>query len=159
MFCCEFCKIFKNIFCRTPPDDCILCLSVNFQMLLRSPVLQSTSGKLISSTSCQISTTRYRNKVFHKCFSTMLYKNKKQLFKGQKQPPEMFHKKRYSQNFCNIHRKTPAPESPFNKVAGLRYRCFPVNFTKFLRTTFLQNTLEQLLLESIHLPKIPGNYL
>ena len=42
------------------------------------------------------------------------------------------------------------PESLFNKVAGLRlatffkkrlrHRCFPVNFAKFLRTRFLQNT-------------------
>ena len=44
----------------------------------------------------------------------------------------------------------------FNKVAGLRpatllekslwHRCFPVNFVKFLRTFFLQNTSGQLLL-------------
>ena len=41
------------------------------------------------------------------------------------------------------------PESLFNKVAGrpatllkkrLWQRCFPANFVKFLRTTFLQNT-------------------
>ena len=46
----------------------------------------------------------------------------------------------------------------FNKAAGLRlqpcnfikkrlwHRCFPVNFVKFLRTPFLQNTFERLLL-------------
>ena len=44
----------------------------------------------------------------------------------------------------------------FNKVASLRpatlskkrlwHRCFPVNFAKFLRTPFLQNTSGQLLL-------------
>ena len=44
----------------------------------------------------------------------------------------------------------------FNKVAGLRpaslskktlwHRCFPLNFVKFLRTPFLQNTSEELLL-------------
>ena len=44
----------------------------------------------------------------------------------------------------------------FNKVAGLEpatllkkrlwYKCFPVNFAKFLRTPFLQNTYGQLLL-------------
>ena len=44
----------------------------------------------------------------------------------------------------------------FNKVAGLRpttllkkrlrHRCFPVNFPKFLRTSFLQNTPRRLLL-------------
>ena len=37
------------------------------------------------------------------------------------------------------------PESLFSKAAGLRsetwYRCFPVNFAKFLRTTFLTEHL------------------
>ena len=46
-----------------------------------------------------------------------------------------------------INRKTPVPESLFNKVAGLRpasllkkrlrHRRFPVNFAKFLKTRFL----------------------
>ena len=47
----------------------------------------------------------------------------------------------------------------FNKVAGLRpllkkrlwYRCFPVNFAKFLRTPFLQNTSGRLLLQAVQL--------
>ena len=44
----------------------------------------------------------------------------------------------------------------FNKVGGkvaatllekrLRYRCFPVNFAKYLRTPFQQHTSERLLL-------------
>ena len=34
----------------------------------------------------------------------------------------------------------------FKKVAGLGHRCFPVNFVKFLRTAFLQNTSGRLLL-------------
>ena len=34
-----------------------------------------------------------------------------------------------------------------NKVAGLWDRCFLVNFAKFLRTPFLQNSFGQLLLE------------
>ena len=33
----------------------------------------------------------------------------------------------------------------FNKVAGLRHSCFPVNFVKFVRTPFLQKTSEWLL--------------
>ena len=46
-------------------------------------------------------------------------------------------------------------EPPFNKVIGvtcnfikkrLCYRCFPVNFTKFLRTPFLQSSSGRLLL-------------
>ena len=74
----------------------------------------------------------------------------------QKQPLEVFNKKRCSQKFCKIHRKTPGTRVCFNKVAGLRpvtllkkrlwHRHFPVNFLKFLRTHFLQNTSGRLLL-------------
>ena len=38
----------------------------------------------------------------------------------QEQPPEVFYKKRCSQRFRNIHRKTLLLESLFNKVAGFR---------------------------------------
>ena len=34
----------------------------------------------------------------------------------------------------------------FNKVAGLKDRCFPVNTVKFLRTLFSENTSGRLLL-------------
>ena len=80
---CEFCKNFKNIlsFDRTPPDDCFLYLSVNFEKFFRTLLSQSTSGKLlISCTSCKISTTSYSKKLFHRCFSSMLYKNEKYPF-------------------------------------------------------------------------------
>ena len=40
--------------------------------------------------------------------------------KHEKQPPEVFYKKRCSYKFCKIHRKTPSPESFFYKAAGLR---------------------------------------
>ena len=48
MFFSEFCKILKDIFTfdRTPPDDCFLCLSVNFEFF-RTLLLYSTSGKLL----------------------------------------------------------------------------------------------------------------
>ena len=48
MFFCEFSKVFKDIFTfdRTPPDDCFLCLSVNFEFF-RTLLLYSTSGKLL----------------------------------------------------------------------------------------------------------------
>ena len=49
-----------------------------------------------------------------------------------------------------MHKKTPTLESLFNKTPGsrpatllkkrLQHRCFPVNYPKFLRTPFLQNT-------------------
>ena len=53
--------------------------------------------------------------------------------------------------FYNIHRKKPAVESLFHKVAGLevcdlirkrfQHRCFPVNIAKFLRTAFFTERL------------------
>ena len=59
-------------------------------------------------------------------------------------------------NFAKFTGKNLCPSLFFNKVAGLRpatllknrlwHRCFPVNFAKFLRTTFLQNTSGRLLL-------------
>ena len=49
----------------------------------------------------------------------------------QKQPPEVFCKKRCSKKFHKIHRKTPVPLKK-----RFWYRCFPVNFVKFLRTPF-----------------------
>ena len=85
-------------------------------------------------------------------------------FEGQKQPPEVFYKKRCSPKFHKIHRNTCAKKHLcqsllFNKVAGLRpttllkkrlwRRCFPVSFVKFLRTPFLQNTSGRLLLEGL----------
>ena len=70
----------------------------------------------------------------------------------QKQPPDVFYRK----TFCNIHRKTPVLESPFNRLAGfktcnffkkrLRHRCFPVNIAKTLRAPILMKIWEQLLL-------------
>ena len=65
----------------------------------------------------------------------------------QKQPPEVFSEKRCSQKFCRIHRKTPVPESLFLKKRPWHSR-FPVNFEKFLRTYFLQNTSVRLLLNN-----------
>ena len=59
-------------------------------------------------------------------------------------------------NFAKFTGKHLCQRLFFNKVAGLRpvtllkkslwHRCFPVNFAKFLRTPFLQNTSGRLLL-------------
>ena len=72
------------------------------------------------------------------------------------QPPEVFYKRSCSQKFRNIQRKIPDLESLFNKAAGreafnfikkrLQLRCFPLNIAKFLRTPFLKNICERLLL-------------
>ena len=58
-------------------------------------------------------------------------------------------------NLCEFTGKNLCDSHFFNKVASLRaaallkmilwHRCFPVNFAKFLRTPFLQNTSRRLL--------------
>ena len=58
---------------------------------------------------------------------------------------------RCSQRFRKIYRKNLCQSLHFNKVAGLRstrlwHRCFPVNFSKFLRAPFLTEHLRWLLL-------------
>ena len=59
----------------------------------------------------------------------------------------MFHKKSYSQTFCDIHRETPVMEPFFNKVeahqtSGFIRKTpthnFLVNFGKFIRTPILK---------------------
>ena len=59
-------------------------------------------------------------------------------------------KKGVLRNFTKFTGKRLCQSLSFNKVAGLRparlsHRCFPVNFVKFLRTPFLQNTSGRLL--------------
>ena len=67
----------------------------------------------------------------------------------QKQPFANVLQNNCFQKFRKFHWKTPVLESLFSKFAGLRpakllkklkYRCFPVKFVKFLRTSFLQST-------------------
>ena len=72
--------------------------------------------------------------------------------------PELLCKKCVLKNFCKLYRKIPVPQSLFNKVAhlcyspcfnkvaGLRHRCFPENFAKLLRTPFSIEHLRWLLL-------------
>ena len=68
----------------------------------------------------------------------------------------MFYKKGVLKIFTKFTEKQLRQSLYFNKVAGLRlatllkkrlwHRCFPMNFVKFLRTPFLQNTSGRLLL-------------
>ena len=60
--------------------------------------------------------------------------------------PEVFCKKRVLRNLAKLTGKHLCQSIFFNKVAGLRHRCFPVNFVKFLRTPFLTEHLRWLLL-------------
>ena len=68
----------------------------------------------------------------------------------QKPLPEVFCKKGVLRNFAKFTGRPLRQSLFFNKVAGLSpatllktslwRKCFPVNFAKFLRTPFLQNT-------------------
>ena len=55
---------------------------------------------------------------------------------SKKQPPVVFCKKSVPKNFATLLKKR------------LWHMCFPVNFAKFLRTSFLQNTSGRLLLNA-----------
>ena len=76
---------------------------------------------------------------------------------GRSSRPEVFCKKGVLRFFPKFTGKHLCESLVFNKVVKKRlwHRCFPVNFAKFLRTPFLQNTSERLLLnrglELLHL--------
>ena len=69
----------------------------------------------------------------------------------QEQPPELFYNKNVLKNFAKFTIKHLCQSLLLNKVAGLMpvtllkkrlcHRCFPVNFTKFLRTPFYRTPL------------------
>ena len=60
--------------------------------------------------------------------------------------PEVFCKKGVLKNFSKFIGKHLCHSLFSNKVAGLRHKCFPVNFAKFIRTLFLRYTSGRLLL-------------
>ena len=78
------------------------------------------------------------------------------LYDFQKQPPEVFYKKDAYQNFVKYTQKHLYQSFFFIKVGGLRsatllkrlwHKCFPVNFVKFSKKPFLENTSGRLLLD------------
>ena len=96
-----------------------------------------------------------------KCSAYQLWKKthlywREHTFGYQKQPPEVFCKKGVLRNFAKYTGKQLCQRLFFDKVAGLRpvtllkkslrHKCFPVNFAKFPRTPFLQNTSGRLFL-------------
>ena len=61
----KYAKFLRTPFDRTPPNEL-------------TTLLKSTNGKLhISCASCRISTSRYTKKLFYRCFSSVLNKNKR----------------------------------------------------------------------------------
>ena len=77
-------------------------------------------------------------------------------FLMQKQTPEVFYKKGALTNFAKFIGKRLCQSFFFNEVTGLRlatlskmelwHRCFPVNFAKFVKASFLQNASGRLVL-------------
>ena len=71
----------------------------------------------------------------------------------KKQPPAVFCRKGVLRNFAKFTGKRLC----FSPVTLLKkspwHRCFPVNFAKFLRTPFLQNTSGRLLMYETNLEK------
>ena len=76
--------------------------------------------------------------------------NNQQNLKEQKEPSEIYCKKRCSSKFRKINRKAPMPEFLFKESCRpeanfikkrLWHRCTPVNFAKFLRINFLTEHL------------------
>ena len=70
----------------------------------------------------------------------------------QKQPPEVAYRKGVLRNFVKFTGKHLCRSLVLNKVAGLRpvtllkkrlwHRCLPLNFTKFLKTSFYRTPLD-----------------
>ena len=85
-----------------------------------------------------------------------IYQHQLLLSTNRSTRPEVFCKKGVLRNFAEFRGKHLHQSIFFNKVAGLRpgtlltkrlwYRCFPVNFLKFLRTPFIIEHLSRLLL-------------
>ena len=125
------------------------CSPVNLLHIFRIPFYKNTSGGLVLYLGpCQISAMN---------FFLLFVVN----YFCKKVPPRSSHlREGVLRNFAKFTGKHLCQSLFFNKVAGLRpatllkkrfwHRCFPVNFAKFIRTSFLQNTTERLLLSIIN---------
>ena len=88
------------------------------------------------------------------CINWLVLSNYKEIIARKKQ--FQINHASHLKNFTKFTGKYLCQSLFFDKVAGLRpatllkkrlwHRCFPVNFVKFLRTSFLQNTSGRLLL-------------
>ena len=79
---CDFCKIFKNIFSfdRTPRLLVFICEF--WDVFQNTSFIEHLRETAILCTSCRISTTRYSKKLFHMCFSSILYQIEKHPLEG-----------------------------------------------------------------------------
>ena len=136
MFSCELCEISKNTFFHRTPLPAASA-QTNFYILFWK--------NLMSKKQIRDKNLIYKNLIFEVVlvinkiiFSNFQWDNA--IFenfsrKNQKQPPEVL----------------AAPANLLKK--RLWHRCFPVNFVKFLRTPFSQNTSGRLLLKNFFMRK------
>ena len=100
--------------------------------------------------------------VFKCCYPSSMWKTADEVIswycmhcRSRSSHQKVFYKKMCSPKFHKIHRKTLVQSFFFNKgqrpatvlKKRLWRKCFPVNFAKFLKTPFLQNTSEWLLVQ------------
>ena len=92
----------------------------------------------------------FKDTYFEKHLGTAASKNQHLSGKFRSSRLEVFCKKGVLRHFAEFTGKQLRQSLFFNKVAGLRpwHRCFPVNFVKFLRISFLTEHLRWLLLFS-----------
>ena len=103
---------------------------------------------------------RQKRKQFFILYLCLIQLKSCNCIKIEKQPPEVFCKKGVSKNFTKFTGKQLCESLFLNKIAGLStatllkrrlwYRCFPVNFGKYLRNTFFTEHLRCL---------VPGEHL
>ena len=130
---------FFHIFvCRSSAVIVLTCLK-----MFETCMFENCLWKSLAIVKLQVYQIFRKNQLVHRCF--------------QKQPPNVFCNRRCIQRFRKIYSKKHLYQNLFfSKVTFLRpvtllkrrhwHKCFPVNFLKFLRTPFLQNTSRRLLL-------------
>ena len=121
-----------------------------------------TSNDVSRRKNCQYVIARLRNSCNH--FSKMYRRNHRKCRSSHRKCSE---KKGVLKKFNKLHRKIPVLESLFNTVAGLQpasflkrdsNMCFPVKYTKVLRTSILKNICERLLLEMFYKKAVLKNF-
>ena len=76
-FSVNFAKFLRISFHRTLPDDCFLCLSEDFEKFFRISLLKSTYGNcLLHVQVAEFQPPDTVKKLFHSCFSSILYKTR-----------------------------------------------------------------------------------
>ena len=162
MFFCEFCEISKNTsFTEHLQSTASYCSSVYFVSNNMRFYYFTPEGWIIEHYILHDILVKYL--VLHcRCFYCFFIQPQLECFsKVRNKQYKSSHqrcsvKKSVLRIFAKFTRNTCARVSFFNKVEGLRpatlikeklcYRCFLVNFAKFLRTPFMQITFGRLLL-------------